>query len=210
MLKSITTLCAATFLFAACNTTTSNNCATATDSMQHELVVKDQRITTLEDSLRNAMAMSKPAAGSDTAVLESSGSSTANTTTTNTNTTTSTNDKGNGNGSFYKTTTVKHASLSKDLRSKYPGEFPEGSAKVLTDKDVKFLSRWGLKVMLNEIYARHGMKFSDNELQGHFSRQLWYHAKTDNVDNNLSNTERRNIEFIQNYKFTPDIPGGRP
>src|SRR3569832_1238736 len=44
--------------------------------------------------------------------------------------------------------------------SKYPGEFPEGSERLLTDRDVEFLSQWGLRVMMNEIYARHGMRFS--------------------------------------------------
>jgi len=111
--------------------------------------------------------------------------------------------------SFYKSDKSKagntqQAATVRDKR--FPGEFPEGSSKILTDKNVEFLSKWGLKVMLNEIYARHGMTFTDGDLQNHFKREDWYTGSKDNVDDQLSDKEKRNIIFITNYKFTPQIP----
>ncbi len=108
--------------------------------------------------------------------------------------------------SYYKSdknTSHKTATI-KDRR--YPGQFPEGSSKVLTDKNLKFLSEWGLKVMLNEIYARHGMMFTDANLRNHFAHEGWYTGNKDNVDGLLSGTEKRNIILINNYKFSPQIP----
>jgi len=89
--------------------------------------------------------------------------------------------------------------------SKYPGEFPEGSERLLTERDVEFLSQWGIKVMMNEIYARHGMKFSDPMLTQHFTHEGWYHATSGNVNSSLSKVEKENIEFLKNYKFKSGI-----
>src|SRR5690348_8684814 len=38
-------------------------------------------------------------------------------------------------------------------KSRFAGQFPEGSERMLGDKDLNYLSEWGLKIMLNEIYA---------------------------------------------------------
>ncbi|MBS1773832.1 MAG: YARHG domain-containing protein [Bacteroidetes bacterium] len=79
-----------------------------------------------------------------------------------------------------------------------PGYYPEASERILTDHDVQYLTAWGYKVMLNEIYARHGMVFRDEYLQRHFNDQKWYHPKTNNVYKQLTTTEKQNIAFLIN------------
>ena len=80
-----------------------------------------------------------------------------------------------------------------------PGYYPEASTRVLTQSDIKYLTEWGHAVMLNEIYARHGMKFTDNEnIKEHFEEQGWYTGNKDNVDDLLTDIEKQNIEFLKN------------
>lgn len=78
------------------------------------------------------------------------------------------------------------------------GYYPEGSQRRLTDDDIKFLSAWGHEVMLNEIYARHGMIFKDEQLKRHFASQGWYHPESANVYQRLSGIEKQNIAFLIN------------
>ncbi|MBS1780358.1 MAG: YARHG domain-containing protein [Bacteroidetes bacterium] len=78
------------------------------------------------------------------------------------------------------------------------GYYPEGSQRRLTDDDIKFLSPWGHEVMLNEIYARHGMIFKDEQLKRHFASQGWYHPESANVYQKLSGIEKQNIAFLIN------------
>jgi hypothetical protein len=76
------------------------------------------------------------------------------------------------------------------------GFYPEGSERKLTEYDIQFLSAWGHKVMLNEIYARHGMIFADEMLQRHFKGQKWYKPLSNNVFNKLTKIEKQNISFL--------------
>jgi len=84
--------------------------------------------------------------------------------------------------------------------SNTPGQFPEGTDRALADKDLEYLSPWGVKVITNEIYARHGMIFTDPELKRHFDEEKWYHGRTKNVNGTLTKTEKQNISFISNFK----------
>lgn len=71
---------------------------------------------------------------------------------------------------------------------------------MLTEKDVQYLSAWGKTVMINEIYARHGLTFSNRMLRNHFRKEKWYRPKYRNVNKMLTDTERRNIDFIRQYQ----------
>lgn len=77
------------------------------------------------------------------------------------------------------------------------GNYPEGSNRLLTQKDIQHISSWGYKILLNEIYARHGMSFTDREIQEHFNNQPWYKTGRKNVDKSLSVLEKQNIEFLK-------------
>ena len=99
----------------------------------------------------------------------------------------------------FKESVRKVPRAGKGFFAKDRGNYPEGSNRLLTEKDVQHLSPWGYKLMLHEIYARHGMSFSDKELQEHFNNQDWYRTGRKNVDESLSETEKRNIEFLKNH-----------
>ena len=78
-----------------------------------------------------------------------------------------------------------------------PGQFPEASERVLTASDLEQKSDWGKKVMLNEIYARHGLIFTEPDLRRHFDGETWYRGSKKNVDNKLTAIERQNIALIK-------------
>lgn len=80
-----------------------------------------------------------------------------------------------------------------------PGYYPEGSTRPLTENDTKFLTVWGHKVMLNEIYARHGMAFDDPDLEEFFNNKEWYRARKNNVQASLTQQEKDNIEFLKSH-----------
>lgn len=72
-----------------------------------------------------------------------------------------------------------------------------GSRK-LTYDDIKDLSNRELRIMRNEIYARHGYIFQDAMLRDHFLQKPWYTPQTKNVA--LSNIEQYNVLFIKSYE----------
>ncbi|MCR4762599.1 MAG: YARHG domain-containing protein [Lachnospiraceae bacterium] len=80
----------------------------------------------------------------------------------------------------------------------------ESSRRPLTDNDLKNLSREQLRLARNEIVARHGRKFQDEELQAYFDSKGWYRGTIwpDDFDitKRLTETERDNMEFIQKHE----------
>ena len=78
------------------------------------------------------------------------------------------------------------------------------SKRKLKEKDLKKLGAKKLRIARNEIYARHGRMFQDQELQDYFDRKDWYTpsiAPEDFSDaTELSKLERRNIAFIQKHE----------
>lgn len=58
------------------------------------------------------------------------------------------------------------------------------------------LSIEDLELMKNEIYADYGFIFISKKWSTYFSKQVWYHAKYNNVDFLLSDIDKHNIEVI--------------
>jgi hypothetical protein len=85
------------------------------------------------------------------------------------------------------------------MSNSVPGKYPEGSTRLLTADDLAGKSPWELKVMRNEIYARHGYIFKNTELRDYFEKQSWYKPVSDDVTNLLSDVEKRNADFLKNY-----------
>lgn len=81
-----------------------------------------------------------------------------------------------------------------------PGKYPEGSMRLLNADDVAGKSSWELKIMKNEIYARHGYIFKSPELKGYFESQTWYRPIYDDVSDMISNVEKENAAFIKGYE----------
>lgn len=87
--------------------------------------------------------------------------------------------------------------------SSVPGTYPEGSTRRLTHQDLSGKSKWQLKIMRNEIYARHNYIFSTQEMKDYFSRQSWYQGKYSDgsaVYRTFSEIEKANVEMIKRYE----------
>lgn len=72
-----------------------------------------------------------------------------------------------------------------------------------TAKDLSLLDSYGLKITRNEIFARHGRMFNDQELQDYFRRQQWYVpqiAANDFDVSCLNEVEKYNVDLISVYE----------
>lgn len=53
-----------------------------------------------------------------------------------------------------------------------------------------------LRYMINEMYARHGLKFKNPELTATFKKYKWYKPQFTNVDSKLNEIEKKNLNTI--------------
>lgn len=80
---------------------------------------------------------------------------------------------------------------------------PESASRQLTRSDLTSFSRDALNLALNEIYARHGRKFSDPTINEYFRSKSWYTptiAAKDFDDSILNQYEIYNVKLITNYQ----------
>ena len=73
-----------------------------------------------------------------------------------------------------------------------------------TWKELSWLDSYGLCITRNEIYARHGRMFNDQDIQDYFNRQDWYVAQTSSADFDesvLNDVELYNVELIHSYEL---------
>lgn len=80
------------------------------------------------------------------------------------------------------------------------GMFPEGSERRLTKDDLISLGSRELKIMRNEIFARHGYIFKTSDMINHFSGESWYKPIYNDVTAMLSTIEKANVNFIKSYE----------
>ncbi|QTN34073.1 YARHG domain-containing protein [Akkermansiaceae bacterium] len=80
------------------------------------------------------------------------------------------------------------------------GDYPQSSTKKLAEKDVENMRPAELRIMRNEIYARHGYTFQLADMRQHFDRQGWYMAVNKDVTDKLTATEKKNAELIKRYE----------
>ena len=84
--------------------------------------------------------------------------------------------------------------------SSKPGRFPQASERILSHSDLSGLSKYDLKIMRNEIFARHGYIFKTNEMKNYFHNQSWYSPRYSNVNSHLTRIENENIKLIKRYE----------
>ena len=82
----------------------------------------------------------------------------------------------------------------------FPGLFPHASKGYLGDEDLYDLSPWQLKIMRNEIFARHGYIFQSDDMISYFFSQSWYNPRYANVNDMLSKIEQANIGLITRFE----------
>ncbi|MFN3517696.1 MAG: YARHG domain-containing protein [Novosphingobium sp.] len=72
--------------------------------------------------------------------------------------------------------------------------FPDSSTRRLTEADISQLGPATLRIARNEIYARKGRRFRNQELARYFSQFAWYRPTADEVA--LTAIERANVELL--------------
>ena len=81
--------------------------------------------------------------------------------------------------------------------------FPEDNVYTITEEDLEGKTAMECKIARNEIYARYGRIFKDEQLQGYFNTCDWYNgtiASEQFSENMLNEIEKANIQTIINYE----------
>jgi len=78
--------------------------------------------------------------------------------------------------------------------------YPDMSSVLLDRSYLENKDEWELRIMRNEIYARHGYIFKLPELREYFMKQSWYVPVSEDVTNSLTPVEKENIELIKRYE----------
>jgi len=81
-----------------------------------------------------------------------------------------------------------------------PGDMELFENKLISDAMLRGLSLHELRLLRNEIYARHGRIFKTVWIQQYFGGQLWYDPKEDFKDEDISGPDKTNIETIVKYE----------
>ncbi|HEY6215782.1 MAG TPA: YARHG domain-containing protein [Pyrinomonadaceae bacterium] len=81
-----------------------------------------------------------------------------------------------------------------------PGDMEYFENKTVTEQMLHGLSLHELRLLRNEIYARHGRMFHADWLQQYFSFQPWYAADENFKDEELSGNDKVNVETIVKYE----------
>ncbi len=80
--------------------------------------------------------------------------------------------------------------------------FPDSDSRYLTRSDLSGLSKEELRLARNEIFARHGRIYDDENLNAYFSKRGWYHgtADEDHFDQSVFNDyEWKNLDLLNEY-----------
>lgn len=80
------------------------------------------------------------------------------------------------------------------------GDYPQSSTRLLTQEDVENMRKEELRIMRNEIYARHGYSFRLEDMRQHFGGKEWYMPMSSDVSTALTKTEEKNAELIKRYE----------
>ena len=81
--------------------------------------------------------------------------------------------------------------------------FPDDNVAALQPSDLWGKTAGECKIARNEIYARYGRRFNDEQLQGYFDTCSWYSgtvAAEDFSDNVLNEVEKANLQVIAAYE----------
>ena len=81
-----------------------------------------------------------------------------------------------------------------------PGDMELFENKLIADRMLRGLSLHELRLLRNEIYARHGRIFKTMWIQQYFGNQPWYDPKEDFKDEDLTGPDKTNVETIVAYE----------
>lgn len=84
---------------------------------------------------------------------------------------------------------------------------PTSSSEYLSYTDCENLNKEQLEMAINEILARHGVIFIDNNVQAYFESKEWYKGilpESETDESTMSELENRNIDALRDYMTMPD------
>lgn len=79
------------------------------------------------------------------------------------------------------------------------GNYSVASKRLLKDEDLQIPAD-ELDYMRNEIYARHGYSFTNNQVLSYFQSESWYMPCSSNVESQLTSIEKTNIQRIKKVR----------
>ena len=102
-------------------------------------------------------------------------------------------------------TTEPKTTGQQSTASSYDGDYilSDSASRKLTLSDISDLDRDTLNLALNEIFARHGRKFTDPDISAYFKSKSWYNGTIASKDFDMSilnKYETYNVNFISNYQ----------
>lgn len=71
---------------------------------------------------------------------------------------------------------------------------------LLTERYLWGKSKEELRIMRNEIFARYGYIFKSQDLKTYFEKQKWYKPLSENVEDKLTEIDKKNIALILEYE----------
>jgi hypothetical protein len=81
-----------------------------------------------------------------------------------------------------------------------PGDIELFENKLIAETMLRGLSLHELRLLRNEIYARHGRVFKTQWLQQYFGGQAWYDPNEDFKDEEVTGSDKTNVETIVAYE----------
>jgi YARHG domain len=81
-----------------------------------------------------------------------------------------------------------------------PGDMELFENRLLTAEMLRGLSLYELRLLRNEVYARHGRSFKSEWLSQYFFSQPWYAPEENFKDEQLSGSDKQNVETIVSYE----------
>jgi tetratricopeptide (TPR) repeat protein len=69
--------------------------------------------------------------------------------------------------------------------------------RIITGAELQGRSKAELRVMRNEVYARHGRVFQSPDLHDYFTQKPWYSQNPSYSDSLLTDVDKENVRFIQ-------------
>jgi len=77
-----------------------------------------------------------------------------------------------------------------------PGDMEQFQESAISADLLQGLTLFELRLLRNEVYARHGKRFHTQWIQDHFEAEPWYHAHAGYEEPKLSQIESRNVDLI--------------
>lgn len=95
------------------------------------------------------------------------------------------------------TTTAKNSTASNVMDADDGYIFPDVDTSYVSKSSVKKLSDEELQYAVNEVYARHGLKFTKKKNKERFEKKEWYVGTVDDQDEiSLNKYEKKNVDTM--------------